>query len=564
MEENGKGRRIALLSNVNMNALIRILQQDAQVYEAEGYGNELGILRNPDSSYHAFASEVTFLVMDLLELLGHDTEEQAAGIAIENWFAGLESALARDCIYYISDAYLWGVELEAADALIDRRKLEALWDEGLRALCGRHGNVRVLPYHRLIAQIGEEHAFSPKMWYMGRILLSGEAGKRLAALILEKVRIEFRTPKKVLALDLDNTLWGGLAGEQDKTPVALSEEHAGLAYKNLQRVILQMQRQGVLLVIASKNNLEDAEEILENHPHMVLRPEHFAAKRINWNTKDQNLSEIAAELNLGTDSFVFWDDNPQERLLVSQMLPEVTVPDFPTKPEELAPAMTQIYHTYFEKAALTAEDLDKTAQYENNVKRDRLQQSAGSFEDYLRQLQIVVTEVPAAEHVNRLTDLLNKTNQFNLTTRRHTVGEMQEMLEDEDKEIFLYRVADCFGDYGVVAAVIADVSGESPVVEEFVMSCRIMGKSVEQGILRHVEERLREKGFERVLGIYVPTAKNKPVAGLYERMGYGRIEEIPEAGRAGVSGDQETEREWYALSLRELPSRAFVGKLVSK
>lgn len=553
MENNGKGRRIALLSNVNMNALIRILQQDAQVYETEGYGNELGILRNPASSYHVFQPEMTFLVMDLLELLGHETAEQAALAVIENWFAGLESALEKECIYYISDAYLWGVELEAADALVDRGMLERLWDDALLGLCERHANVRMLPYHRLITTLGEENAFSAKMWYMGRILLSGETTKRLAALILDRVRIEYRTPKKVLALDLDNTLWGGLAGEHDKSPVVLSEEHAGLAYKNLQRVILQMQRQGVLLVIVSKNNEEDAREILENHPHMVLRPEHFAAKRINWKAKNENLQELAKELNLGLDSFVFWDDNPQERLLVSQMLPEVTVPEFPGKAEELAPAMTEIYHTYFEKAALTAEDMEKTAQYADNARRSELQRSAGSFEDYLRQLQIVVTRVDAAEHVNRLADMLNKTNQFNLTTRRHTVSEVQAMTEDAEKRIFLYRVTDCFGDYGVVAAVIVDVAGEIPVIEEFVMSCRVMGKNIEQGILSQVEESLRGEGFARVRGLYVPTAKNKPVAELYPQLGYARLEaEENTADGEGIC---------YELSLCESPARAFVGEV---
>ncbi len=553
MESNVQSRRIALLSNVNMNAVIRILRQDAQVYEAEGYGNELGILKNPASSYHAFRPEITFLVMDVLELLGHEMSQPAAKTAIESWFAGLESALAKECIYYIGDAYLWGAELDAAGVRTEISGPEALWNEELQALCGRHANVRILPYHRLITKLGEENAFSAKMWYMGRILLSGEAGKRLAALILDRVRIEYRTAKKVLALDLDNTLWGGLAGEHEESPVVLSEEHTGLAYKNLQRVILQMQRQGVLLVIVSKNNEEDALEILERHPHMVLRPEHFAALRINWKAKNENLREIAQELNLGLDSFVFWDDNPQERLLVSRMLPEVTVPEFPGKAEELAPAMTEIYHAYFEKAALTAEDLDKTAQYADNARRNRLQQDAGSFEDYLSRLQIVVTRVDASEHVNRLTDLLNKTNQFNLTTRRHTVAEVQAMTEDAGKRIFLYRVEDCFGDYGVVAALIADVAGEIPVIEEFVMSCRVMGKNIEQGILTHVESCLRAEGFARVRGIYKPTAKSKPVEELYPKMGYVRTDTNGcTADGGGIC---------YELSLGETSGRAFVGEL---
>ena len=262
MEKQEKGRRIALLSNMNMNALIRMLQKDAEVYEAEGYGNELGILMNPASTYHAFAPEVTFVVMDLMELLEHDLTESTAKNRVEAWFSAFEGAMKNSQIYYISDAYLWGLEAEVAGALQDGRVFETIWDEALGVLCERHGNVRILPYRRMITQLGEENAFSPKMWYMGRILLSGEAQKRLAALILDKMNLEYRTAKKVLVLDLDNTLWGGLAGEHDITPIQLSEEHAGLAYKNLQRVILQMQKQGVLLAIISKNNQEDALEIL--------------------------------------------------------------------------------------------------------------------------------------------------------------------------------------------------------------------------------------------------------------------------------------------------------------
>ncbi len=564
MGENDRSRRIALLSNVNMNTVIRSLQREAEVYEAEGYGNELGILMNPDSSYHAFQPEITFLVMDILELLEHELEESGARERIGSWFANLESALGQSGIYYISDAYLWGMEAEAADALVSRAVLEGIWESCLRQLCGRHANVRVLPYHRMIARLGEEHAFSPKMWYMGRILLSGEAGNRLADLILHKVRLESRVPRKVLALDLDNTLWGGLAGEHDHEPVTLSEEHTGLAYKNLQRVILQMQRQGVLLAIVSKNNSEDAEKIVQNHPHMVLRPEHFAARRINWKAKNENIEEIGKELNLGLDSFVFWDDNPQERLLVQETLPMVAVPDFPAKPEELAPAMTEIYHQYFEKAALTEEDLGKTRLYADNACRSELRRSAGSFEEYLEKLQIVVTRVDAVSHLNRLEAMLNKTNQFNLTTRRHDISQVQAMLQDEGRRFFLYSVADCFGDNGVVAAVIADVSGEIPVIEEFVMSCRVMGKNIEQGIMSDVERHLREEGFRRVRGVYIPTEKNKPVADLYTRLGYHEIE-----GGAGVCGrfgrilpeSDAAGCKVYELSLEVISERAFAGEM---
>ncbi len=518
-----KVKKIALLSNVNMNAAIRMLQKETEIYEAEGYGNEIGLMTDPDSSYHAFAPEITFLVMDLLELLGHELDPGAANSGMDSWFEAVENVLSGDCIYYISDAWLWGAEVEASEALTDRRELEQSWLERLKRLCGRHANVRILPYHRMLAGLGEENAFSPKMWYMGRILLSNEAQKRLCALILDRVRIESRTPKKVLLLDLDNTLWGGLAGENEHTPVVLSEDHAGLAYKNLQRVILQMQRQGVLLGIVSKNNEADAEEILCHHPHMVLKPSHFVIKKINWKPKHENILEIAQELNLGLDSFVFWDDTPAEGRLVREMLPLVTVPDFPERPEGLATAMTEIYHVYFEKPRLTAEDLDKTEQYHANERRQELSRQAGSFEDYLKRLQIVLTRVAPARHLLRLEALMNKTNQFNLTARRHDLSEIQGMLEDKGKRVFLYQVSDCFGDNGVVAAVAADVTGEVPVIEEFVMSCRVMGRRVEQGILEDVGRMMQAEGFRRLRGIYRPTAKNKPVAELYPHAGFAFV-----------------------------------------
>lgn len=539
---------IALLSNVNMNMVIRMLGRKEQVWQAEGYGNELGILMNPDSSYARFRPEYTFLVMDLLELLEHETEPSAAEDRISAWFQGLESALRPETVYYVSDAWLWGAEVSVLADRGQRAALEMLWQRYLDRLQGARENVRILPYRQLLAQLGEENAFSLKMWYMGKVLLSNEAQKRLCDLILEKLRIEKRTPKKVLALDLDNTLWGGLAGENDNTPIELSEEHGGLAYKNLQRVILQMQRQGVLLAIVSKNNEQDAQEILEGHPHMVLRPSAFAARRINWKAKHENIREIAREMNLGTDSFVFWDDSPAERQLIREMLPEVTVPDFPDKPEELAGVMAEIYREYFEKPAVTEEDLKKTAQYAANAERNRLREATGSFEDYLRRLEITVTREVPGKHVERLLQLVNKTNQFNLTTKRYTREELEGLLTDAKKKVYLYSVADRFGDNGIVAAAVAVMDGSTAVLEEFVMSCRVMGKNIEYGILDDVEKDLRSRGIERLQGIYIPTAKNKPVEKLYEQLGYSRTD-----GRTGREAKEAAEV--YELQLAEKPDR---------
>ena len=559
--------KIAVLSNVNMNFVIRLLKKDFEVYESEGYGNELGVLMNPRSSYHGFGPQVTFLLMDLMEVVEHQLEVEAAVTgeqtaqmsaverqaaegavwAIHRWFGVLEGCLKPDQIYYVSDGYLWGPELSVVSDPGRKQALEAIWQERLHALCKAHENVYILPYRHLIEQMGEENAFSLKTWYLGKILHTNEAQKRLSALIREKVEVQGRVAKKVLLLDLDNTLWGGLAGEADHTPILLSEDHSGLAYKNLQRVILQMQKQGVILGIVSKNNEEDAMEILRSNPHQVLRPECFAAFRINWQPKHENIVQIAQELNLGLDSFVFWDDNPTERELVSSMLPQVIVPDFPDKPEELAPAMAEIYRKYFEKAAVTKEDLEKTRQYADNAKRNQLQAQVQSFEEYLKQLDIVVTPEDPGANMVRLVQLVNKTNQFNLTTRRFEQAEMLKVLEDPHRRVFLYRVADCFGDNGIVAAGIVEIqeTGKSALIEELVMSCRVMGKNIEYAIVEDMENALLAEGCQFVEASYLPTAKNKPVETLYEKLGYTVIKSESDGSK------------FYKIDLANRPDRVY-------
>ncbi len=542
--------KTALLSNVNMDFVLRLLKEKTEVYQGEGYGNELGLLLNRESSYQLYGAHITFIILDYMELLEHNLTEEGAKESVAGWFAAFEGSIDSTKIYYISDAYLWGTEMEAVYDAGLKIRLEQIWQNRLEALCNTHSNVRIFPYRKMIENIGADNAFSLKMWYMGKILLTRAAQERLAEEILNKIRLEGTTPKKVLLLDLDNTLWGGIAGEHDITPIVLSDDHTGLAYKNLQRVILQMNKQGVLLGIVSKNNPEDAESILKNHPHMVLTPECFAIQKINWEQKHINILEIAKELNLGTDSFVFFDDNATERELVKQMLPEVIVPDFPKKAENLPEAMIRIYKDYFEKTYLTEEDKQKTIQYAANAKRVAMQANVGNFDDYLKELNIVVTSVAPEANGERLLQLVNKTNQFNLTTQRYTAEELGLILKSEDKRVFLYGVSDKFGDSGLVAAVIVDVK-DVPVIEEFAMSCRVMGKRIEQAVLHDVETKLQAEGFERLRGVYIPTAKNKPVEELYKKLGYIEVDAI------GLTDDSFV----YELLLDTKPARAYIAEL---
>lgn len=540
-------RKIALLSNINMNPLLRMLKSTAglEVYETEGYGNELGLLLNPDSSYHAFGPEAVFFWMDLPELLGQAPEPAAAGERIGQWFAALEAGLEEGGSYFISDAFLWGAETAVGSAPFIREEIERIWMQELEKICRKHGNVYPLEYRSIIEELGTAKAFSKKMWYMGKIAHTQAAMDKLQEAVLHKLDLLYRMPKKVLVLDLDNTLWGGLAGEHDVEPVVLSEEHKGQAYKNMQRVILQMKQKGVILAIASKNNEEDAMEILKKHPHMLLRPEDFVSRKINWEPKADNIRQMAEELNLGLDSFVFFDDSEAEREQIRQMLPEIAVPQFPRKAEELAPAMLEIYRKYFEKLKVTEEDLVKTRMYEENTRRHAFQQRMkGYYDAFLKQLQIRIVEEDPKENENRLLELVNKTNQFNLTTKRYEPALISAILKDKAKRVHLYRAVDKFGDNGIIGVLILDISGEAAVIEEFTLSCRVMGRQIEDYIIHRAEQEAQKLGFRAMEALYIPTAKNKPVEGLYERLGYEVIR-------------QEEGRKTYRMPLEEIPERKY-------
>lgn len=536
--------KTALLSNVNLNSVIRSLAKETEVFETEGYGNELGVLLDSESSLYKYKPEMIFLIEEYMELLGHDMQEEAATAVVNNWFDTFESTIRKEITYYVSDAYLYGLETLVGRNDLDKARLETLWHNRLAVCQEKYGNVLIFPLRSVIEELGEKQAYASKLWYMGRIPYSIVMQKALQQHILRKIQLASYTPKKVLLLDLDNTLWGGLAGEHDKSPVQLSEDGIGTAYKNLQRVIKRIKEQGVVLGLVSKNNPDDALAIIKNHPHMVLRQDDFAIMKLNWTAKHENIMAIAQELNLGLDSMVFFDDNPAERQLIQEALPQVVVPDFPKNAELLPETMVDIYQRYFEKPYITAEDKQKTEQYQANQKREEMRQSAVSFEDYLKNLQIKLLRVDPEKNIERLVQLVNKTNQFNLTTMRFSQNEMEKILSDKDKEVFLYQVTDRFGDNGIVSASVVDYGTEAEIIE-FAMSCRVMGRRIENAIIENMEQAAKNRGYKRMLGKYIPTEKNKPVADLYSTLEYCEVE------NNGVDGVV------YAVSLLDTPKRSY-------
>jgi len=328
--------------------------------------------------------------------------------------------------------------------------------------------------------------------------------------------------KKILVLDCDNTLWGGVVGEDGLGGVALgADKPHGQIYTEIQYLALALQRRGVLLALCSKNNPEDVDEMLRRHPEMVIRDQHLAIKKVNWADKATNLRAIARDLNLGLESIVFVDDSAFEIELLREQLPEVTTMLVPGKIVEYPTAFRDISSRFFQLAE-AAEDKNKTEQYRLEADRQETRRNYDNIEDYLRSLSLQVdVYVDRSDLAARVSQLTQKTNQFNLTTKRYAEQEIASFMAEPETKVYAFRVRDKFGDYGITGVAILRRSGDKSFkIDTFLMSCRVLGRNVEAAFLRYLLEQLQAEGVNTVEAAYFATAKNGQVSSFYESAGF--------------------------------------------
>lgn len=332
------------------------------------------------------------------------------------------------------------------------------------------------------------------------------------------IRARLGLTKKCLVLDLDNTLWGGVVGEVGPNGISLGPDYPGSAFLGFQKSILELYERGVILALNSRNNPADVEEVFKTNPNMVLKMEHFSAIRINWEDKATNISSIAEELNIGTDSMVFVDDDRMNRDLVRTMLPEVAVPEFSIPAEDYA--HTLFSFTYFYQFSLTSEDRKKGKMYAEEKQRKDVEKSAQNLEEYIAALNI-----QAKMHLNsttllpRTSQLTLKTNQCNLTTKRYTEKEISDLM-NQGGLVYAVDVTDKFGDYGTTAVIIATKQGNTAHLDSFLMSCRIMGRGVEYALFHFLAKELSEMGINTLTAEFIPTAKNDPSKDFLSSAGF--------------------------------------------
>ena len=407
-----------------------------------------------------------------------------------------------------------------------------------------------LDLEQVSGTVGRSGFYDMRRYHWTKQVFSEPGTVRVAEHLWAGVRAVTTGPKKVLVLDLDNTLWGGVVGEAGPLGVAVGDGAEGEAFHAFQAHAKELAARGVVLAIASKNNPADAHEAFETNPDMALRLDDFGALEICWDPKGTTIARLAKTLNLGLDSFVFFDDNPAEREQVRQALPEVEVVEVPEDPAEYVRALQA--GLYFETTGLSQADRERAAQYAVERRRQTLEQSSASMEDYLRSLEMVGDARPIDEaDLARVVQLLAKTNQFNLTTRRHTRQALQDMLAVPGSVGLTLRLRDRFGDHGLVAVLVAVPDGPAGIlrVDTWLMSCRVIGRSAEHFLFGLLMGRAKALGHRGILGEYVPTKKNAQVAGFYETLGFRR------SGDAGGDGQSLFELELEGAA----PPESFVN-----
>ncbi len=394
----------------------------------------------------------------------------------------------------------------------------------LLALCRDLPSAYIVDYAGLVDRVGASHWYDERMRHYAQAPIAHTALPELAAEYVKFFRALKGKSKKCLVLDLDNTLWGGVLGEDGLHGIQLGSTYPGSAYVAFQEAILGLHQRGVILAIASKNNPADVDEVFANHPNLALRREHFAASRIVWGAKSASLVEIAKELNIGLDSLVFVDDNPVECEQVAVALPMVTVVRLPKAPEHYV--ATLLGGGLFEALAVSEEDQRRGDLYRQRDQAEALREQAASLEEFYAGLQMeVVFAAVGSGSLPRAAQLTQKTNQFNVTTIRYSEAELADRAQRPDWLVRTVRVRDRFGDNGIVGLLMARVVADALDVDTLLLSCRVIGRTVETAMLALVCEEAVRRGSRAVQGRIVPTSKNSPVRDLYHSHGFRLLDE---------------------------------------
>ena len=390
---------------------------------------------------------------------------------------------------------------------------------GIKKFIMNESSSYVYDFNKFIMRYGENNVFSFKQFFSGDIKISTEFIPKFVDDLMGFIISIFSLTKKCIVLDLDNTLWGGIVGEDGFDKIRLGDDPIGRSFVEFQKRLLALNERGIILAINSKNNANDAMKVIHDHPNMVLRENNFASIVINWKDKVSNMKSISDELSLGLDSFVFFDDDPINREFVEKELPQVMVIDLPKDPSEFGNIITKLNE--FQAQTITEEDVNRNQMYLGQRKRKELEADVGNFDEFLKEMNVQI-EMNNADNfsIPRISQLILKTNQFNLTTKRYQEEEISSFVNDDKKEIVYAKVSDKFGDNGITGVYIIDKQENEWLIDTFLLSCRIIGRGIEDSMLCDIIEKARKSDIKKIKAKFIPTQKNAPTTDFLPNFGF--------------------------------------------
>src|SRR6266566_535607 len=533
--------RIAILSNHTFDIGVPLTVESMRrgfmplLYKG-GYDQYRQDLLDPNSELAAFHPDAILISLDLRS--SFPTIYPAAGAvsqelpAAAEWIAAYRSLLSAYRERSAAPIFLLNFVPPAADmdGLLSPPGGRSVFDwamelnASLREMSGALPSVFVVDAARLACASNLPDWDDRRLWRLARVGINPKKFPALAALLARNLAALRRPPAKCLALDLDNTVWGGIVGEVGAEGVHCADGHyPGNAFADFQRALLALRARGILLAVASKNDRAAVDQVFRERTDMPLRAEHIAEWEVHWEPKPGSLRRIAQRLNIGLESIVFLDDNPAEIDLVKMTLPAVRAYAMPARPEDFVPFLQRLED--FDQLRLSSEDLRRHEFYGMRKQQSEMAGAAIDLESFYRSLETVLVPEPAgASNFDRIVQLIQKTNQFNLTTRRHGKAHLLDRLKAK-AELWAFRVRDVHGDHGIIAVALLEFTAAGCVIDTLLMSCRVIGRTLETAILSFCEQRALAHGASRIHGEYLPTARNSPCKDFYPAHGFSGPDE---------------------------------------
>jgi len=536
----GKKIRIAILSSFTLNGLAETLTVKCAEHKigcttyVSGYNQYNQEILNSKSKLHEFSPDIAFLILDSRSLLGDffyfpysisgsQRKEfiEKKIIEIHSLITAFKQQSKSKLIisnFNIPTYSSYGIFESKTDYGLHEMVIDL--NSKLTELLKQDSSVYLYDLNGFTTRFGASNVFDYAKFFYGDVKITFDYLPHLANDLMGYVKPFLGLNRKCIVLDLDNTLWGGIVGEDGFEGIKIGPTAPGNAFVEFQRHLLSLQQRGIILAINSKNNPEDALQVLREHPYMILREEHFACLKINWDDKVVNMKEIAEEVNIGLDSMVFIDDDPVNREYVKVNLPEVLTIDLPNDSSQYARALMDLND--FNVLKITDEDIKRGKMYFQERQRTEFEKTAPNIDDFLRQLNIKLKIKNADQFtIPRISQLTLKTNQFNLTTYRYQEEDIKKFSENKNMLVRCVQVEDKFGDNGITGVFIVRKDNKTEwTIDTFLLSCRIIGRGVEEGMLGHILHLAKNEGVTKIKGLYIPTNKNKPCENFLSNYGF--------------------------------------------